>query len=81
MWYLVTRGHSVESVDNGKTEVALDSGVTEDIEMSVVSEVSILREEFEAVGSFRHLPTPQPNPGPYTKVHRYFLLIIDYHCL
>lgn len=49
-----------------KNQIALDPGVTEDFEMTLISEVAILRDKFEVVQFLQHFPSPQCYSGQYS---------------
>ena len=48
------------------TDIALDSGISEDFESTLISEVAILRDKFEVLQFLEHFPaTPQACSAQY----------------
>jgi hypothetical protein len=48
-----------------KNEILLDSGISEEFEMVLISEVAPLQDSFGVVRFLQHFPTPQSYPEQY----------------
>ena len=46
----------------GIGEIAMDTGMTEDFELRLISEILNIRDKFESIPHFQHLPFPQNYP-------------------
>lgn len=51
-----------------KNEVSMDSGVTEEFELTLISEILTLRDMFEVYSFFQHIPCPQISQSTQYKV-------------